>query len=119
MSTTLKAVRKKPVQHELKLQHAIVDYLRYCGIFCWVTYQPLMGRGHFKMYHGSSRGVADILGIFNGRPLAIEVKRPGNKPTEVQKEFLQKFEKKGGIAFVAYSLDEVIGILALGKGGAR
>lgn len=61
------------------------------------------------MYHHSSRGVADILGIVGGRPLAIEVKhKAGRKgPTEFQTRFLEQFEDAGGIAFVAYSIDDV------------
>lgn len=57
---------------------------------------------------GALAGVADILGIWRGLPLAIEVKRPGGIVSEAQEEFLERFEKHGGISIVAYSLDDVI-----------
>lgn len=53
------------------------------------------------------KGVSDILGIYRGKPLAIEVKRPGKKATTDQVEFLGNFIKHGGIAFVATSVEEV------------
>lgn len=58
-------------------------------------------------------GVADILGIFNGRFLAIEVKRPGNPLTRCQKHFLDSVNREGGIGFVARSIDDVIDQLGL------
>lgn len=52
--------------------------------------------------------MADINGIWVGRPLFIEVKVPGKKPTPEQQEFLEDARKHGAIAFVAHSLDEVL-----------
>jgi penicillin-binding protein-related factor A (putative recombinase) len=85
-------------------------YLTLRGVFCWITFQPMMARrtGVFKMYHFSSTGVADILGIFNGKPLAIEVKIPkGKGPTEDQVRFLNNIVKQGGISFVARSIEDI------------
>jgi hypothetical protein len=99
--------RRKPVQRELMLQRAIWQYLTIKGVFCWICEQPLIpGRGR-KMYHHSSKGVSDILGIVGGRPLAIEVKVGSNTPTDQQNEFLDQFQEAGGIAFVAYSIGDV------------
>lgn len=53
-------------------------------------------------------GVSDILGIYKGRMLAIEVKNKGNKPSPAQKEFLDNVNHHGGIGFVAYNLEDVI-----------
>lgn len=53
-------------------------------------------------------GSSDIIGILpGGRFLAIEVKRPGHEPTEIQKEFMDKINALGGLAFVATSIDDV------------
>jgi penicillin-binding protein-related factor A (putative recombinase) len=54
------------------------------------------------------KGVSDILGVWKGWPLAIEVKRRGNKTTPEQDKFLADFKRYGGIAIVAYSLQDVI-----------
>jgi Holliday junction resolvase len=51
--------------------------------------------------------VSDILGIYRGLPLAIEVKSDTGRLTKEQAEFLQDFAAEGGIAFVARSADEV------------
>lgn len=44
---------------------------------------------------------------YGGHPLAIEVKRLGEKPTDNQAMFLTSFASAGGIAIVAHSLEEV------------
>ena len=39
--------------------------------------------------------------------VAIEAKMPGNKPTQAQQDFLDSVRNFGGIAIVAYNLDDV------------
>lgn len=51
-------------------------------------------------------GVSDILGIFNGKLLAIEVKKPGGILSKEQDIFIQKINKIGGISGVCYSVDD-------------
>jgi penicillin-binding protein-related factor A (putative recombinase) len=53
-------------------------------------------------------GVSDILGIYQGKFLAVEVKRPTNKKRTVeQNNFINMININGGIAFYASSIDEV------------
>lgn len=52
-------------------------------------------------------GVSDILACIKGRFVAIEVKRPGKKPTGLQKQFIDAINLIGGIAFWADNLDDV------------
>ncbi len=54
------------------------------------------------------KGVADILGIWRGLPLAIEVKTKIGQVSKEQQQFMVDFESRGGLAFVARSLEEVI-----------
>lgn len=64
-------------------------------------------------------GQADITGVvLDGRRLEIEVKRPGQKPTEDQIRFGRRITEMGGIWFVATSVEHCIEQLdaALGKG---
>jgi hypothetical protein len=42
-----------------------------------------------------------------GRFLAIEVKRPGNKASPEQQQFIDTINEAGGLAFVARSVEEV------------
>lgn len=58
-------------------------------------------------------GVADILGCYKGRMLAIELKAPKGKATPDQERFIQNVRDAGGIAFIAKTLDEVIEGLGL------
>ena len=52
-------------------------------------------------------GVSDILACIKGRFVAIEVKRPGNKPTSVQMQFINAINSIGGLAFWADNLQDV------------
>jgi len=69
--------------------------------------------GRWIKIHGGpyqEKGVSDILGCFNGRFVAIEVKMPGKekKLTDLQERFLKQVEKAGGIAFMSTDIDEAI-----------
>jgi penicillin-binding protein-related factor A (putative recombinase) len=52
-------------------------------------------------------GVPDLVGVYKGRFLGIEVKQPGKKATAIQELFISKLKKAGGIAFVSTSVDDV------------
>lgn len=54
------------------------------------------------------KGVSDILACGpDGRFWAIEIKRPGGKLTEEQGLFLSEVRRRNGVAFVAWSLEDV------------
>lgn len=66
------------------------------GGFIWF-YKLFVGRKEMK-----GRGLPDIVGMLrDGRILAIEVKRPGEKPTEEQADFLAMVREAGGLSGVA------------------
>ena len=52
-------------------------------------------------------GVSDILACIKGKFVAIEVKKPGNKPSKLQENFINGINSIGGIAFWADNLDDV------------
>lgn len=52
-------------------------------------------------------GVSDILACIKGRFVAIEVKRPGKKPSALQAQFITAVNNIGGIAFWADNLQDV------------
>lgn len=85
------------------LTASVKQLLRSAGIFHWKVYQTL----------GSSPGVADIIGCYKGRMIAIELKSPNGKATPDQERFIQNVNDAGGIAFIAKTLDEVIEGLGL------
>jgi hypothetical protein len=65
---------------------------------------------HYKAWGGpmSEPGIADIIGIYRGKFLAIELKAPKGVLSDNQKVFLKRVLDEGGIAIVAKSLDDVI-----------
>jgi hypothetical protein len=52
-------------------------------------------------------GQPDILGCCAGRTLALEVKRSGEQPTEIQKATLKKWADAGAVAGVVRSVADV------------
>jgi hypothetical protein len=53
------------------------------------------------------KGVPDIIGIWDGKPLFIEVKTETGKVSSEQKQFLEDATSHGALAFVARSYQEV------------
>ena len=94
---------------ESQLRDQICDYLRKKGMLIFRDNQQT-GR-HFRgVNFRESKGRADILGCIKptGRFLAIEVKVKGNVPSPEQVQFLDDVARAGGIAFLAYSLNDVM-----------
>jgi hypothetical protein len=81
----------------------VMEYLALRGVFCWVNNTGRRGKVNFGKV-----GSSDIIGILDdGRFLAIELKAPGGVPTMDQIMFLAEIAKRGGVAFVATSAEEV------------
>ena len=85
---------------EGRLTKAVRNLLDTIGLFHWKHWQvPMSGL----------KGIADIIGVSpDGRFIAIELKAPGNKPTQEQHEFLENIRRNGGIAFWADSVEDVV-----------
>ena len=90
----------KPRIREADVTKAIRDLLKHLGIWHWKEHQGL----------GSQPGIADILGCYDGRLLAIEIKAPGKriKPGSHQALFLEAVRQNGGIAIVADSVEALV-----------
>lgn len=70
------------------------------------------GKDRFFRFH-SMPGCSDILGLTDeGKFIAIEVKRPGGKPTLMQQTFIDLVADKGGIALVVTSAVDLLDQLA-------
>ncbi len=96
-----RAPRLQVTEHDVTV--AIRQLLRTCGIW------------HFKHWAGpmSEKGISDIIGCYNGRMVAIEIKKPGCKATPAQVAFLDAVRAAGGVGFVATSTEDVIEGLGL------
>lgn len=83
---------------EQRIQTSIIKYIKSIGGL------PIK-QNQIGIY--AQAGVPDIIACIKGRFVAIEVKRPGQKPTPIQEAFLASIAKKGGVAFWADNLDKV------------
>ena len=93
---------------EKAIQNKIVQYLKQ---------QP--NTWFFKTHGGMYQvaGIPDILLCYNGHFVALEIKRPGEKPTNLQEKVLRDIKEVGGIAAVVYGLSDAKELLdALAKG---
>src|SRR5690348_9795815 len=97
------------MQLEQGIQAAILALLRAYRIVCYKHQNSGIYSVKRQSYIPShTRGVSDIIGCLpDGRFLAIEVKRPGGKPTPEQQQFIDTINQAGGLAFVAHSVEEV------------
>jgi penicillin-binding protein-related factor A (putative recombinase) len=92
----------------MKLEkHIVTDIIKHLNkvdeCHVWKT--------HGGMY--STPGVPDVVGVYRGKFLGIEVKRPEkkNNVTKLQQAFINKLNNCGGISFVACSVDDVRGVI--------
>jgi len=96
---------------ERALQAKILAALRRLGGW-WVKYHT---EGRY-----ASAGVPDIIGCYRGRFIALEVKRPGRKPTPLQAATIAAIRKEGqGIAEVVTSVDEALSLVLTSERSER
>lgn len=90
---------------EKTITKAILDYLRK-DLKCWA----------FKVHGGpwQRAGIPDIVGVYHGRFFGLEVKVPGNEPTEIQTRTLKELAHHGAISGVVYSVKDVMALLLSG-----
>ena len=115
---------------ESEVQRLILEYLATRGdVWVWRSqstgiYNPSTSTWLKMRGVGRIQGVSDILGILGspdivdgkqigcGRFLAIEVKSRYGKPTPEQQHFLLQINNRGGVGFIARSVEDVIAGLA-------
>jgi hypothetical protein len=97
---------------EQDIQKVIFDYLRLKKIICFKHRNVgiyVQKTSKYIPLSAGEKGISDIIGCDkSGKFIAIEVKRKGNKPTDEQLDFLRRIKESGGIAILAYSLDDVM-----------
>lgn len=69
-------------------------------------------RGYKIRFGVGGPGGADLIGIFRGRFIAVEIKTTTGRQSEEQRVFQQLVEKKGGIYVVLRSAEEARAWLA-------
>jgi hypothetical protein len=74
------------------------------------TYRTMDGKRVVKV---SANGVADIMGVYWGKAIAVETKTANGTLRVSQKRFRNAFEAAGGVYIVARSPEEAIAKLGL------
>ena len=97
---------------EKQIQKAIIDYLRLKKYVVFKHHSTgfTSKGGEIRTFKYGDKGISDLIACTpEGRFCAIEVKRKkGGKVSDDQKYFIEQVKANGGIAFVAYSIDDVI-----------
>lgn len=65
-------------------------------------------RGHTVRFGVGGPGGADLIGIFNGRFVAVEIKTPTGRQSPDQKRFQSLVESKGGEYVILRSVAEAL-----------
>lgn len=73
------------------------------------VYRTMDGHRTVKV---TANGIADIMGCFRGRGVAIETKSKGGRLRETQRNFRAAWEKAGGLYLIARSPEEALAALA-------
>ncbi len=99
-----------PTEHQI--QSAILDRLGLLsGAFFWRENSGLMKVGDTRkerFFRAGTPGIPDIMGVYRGHAVGIEVKRPGKKQSIDQRAFQQRFDQVGGIYIVCTDATQVV-----------
>ena len=95
MTIKAKVLIKKISENDVKKM--VKDYLSIKRYYHFPILQGL----------GAKRGIPDIIAIKNNRVLFLEIKKPGGKQSEYQKQFQADIEGHGGEYYIVRSLEEV------------
>jgi hypothetical protein len=111
---------------ENELANHICHWLLRWGALCWINDSVGIYDAKSHSFRANRnpyriRGTADIIGITGAnwsiatspRPLAVEVKMPGGRQSEDQKEFEKRWVLHGGVYVLAHSLLDVKTALGL------
>lgn len=95
---------------EAKVKAAIKKYLEGKGI--WFAGRPtpqvVTGWMYMPVPMGMGvHGIPDFCGIYLGRPVYIEAKAPGGKPSENQIKRHEEIRRAGGIVVIADNVEAV------------
>lgn len=95
-------------------QSAIVDLIRLRGgVVTRINSGSMLAKSNERVYRVqlADKGTSDVIVLYKGVYLAIEVKYGKGKPTLEQIEFLESVANAGGVGLVAYDIDIINDVL--------
>lgn len=97
---------------ESNILRSVCDYLALKKYFFWRSNTTPVYDANQKFFRRmpvyAMKGVPDIIVIYKGSFIGIEVKRPGTYQSPEQKEFEMQCNRNGGSYFVVRSVDDII-----------
>lgn len=113
MTTKFKLKRFQPLEKDI--QYSVCDYLAKKRYFFWRQNTAGIYDAKGGFYRRASKwaldGVPDIIVIFQGRFIGLEVKRPTTKQEESQKNFEREVKLAGGEYYIIRSIEDLQKIL--------
>lgn len=100
-------------QLEKPIENAILNFLEFVGFFPWKNNTIGVWDAKRKIYRKPNnkfhrQGVPDIMFVYRGRLIAIEVKAPKGTLRPEQRVFLAKLNDEGAYAFVSRSVQQTV-----------
>lgn len=100
--------KKKPQkQNEGQVVNACMRWLFHHGVYCWRNNTGKLPDKSGRWVSFGCRGSADILGVVNGKFIAVECKAGRNDLSAEQKLWRDRVQEKGGIYILARSTDDL------------
>lgn len=81
------------------------------GCITWRNHTGAVNVGGRWQRFGLAPGMPDIIGIYNGKFVAIEVKTPRGRPTEEQNQWIYLIQKNQGLAGIARNVSDALRII--------
>ena len=90
-----------------ELTNQVIDYIYRQGGFSWrASSTGIFDQAKQSFRTAPKKGVSDILAVYKGRLIAVEVKIGKDKLSPEQVGFMANVVHAGGIAFVATSFEQ-------------
>ena len=95
---------------ESAVQGQILDWLARKGIF---AYRQNTGGANLKGFYVrfGKRGAPDIVAIYRGMYVGIEVKKAGGVQSDDQRAYMANVRQAGGMYILAHELEDVTRVL--------
>ena len=94
---------------ENAVTRVILAYLRMHGALLVRVQSGTIRSGQYFI-HGAEPGTADLIGVYRGRAIAIEVKTKTGRMQKSQVEWSERWKAAGGIYLVARDIHDVQGL---------
>lgn len=117
MSEACKPEREADIQQAIRLALGLVPGLVLFRNNIGATMHP--GTSRPVHYGVGGKGGSDLIGLLNGRFVALEIKRPGGRVTAEQLGFIEVVRNNGGFAAIVHSIDEAHAAIERCRKGER